>query len=137
MFSLSDIQRTQYVPQVVSIPEIPGNLPVIAANSGPSKQVDVSTQVRVFSNFSKYKTANDEIQQAGDTATIYSSGFRLDYLDGLKNLPEGQACLLLESSRKLVTSYVGNAVVPIVDPPNIIFCQGPTTRQITQISLCQ
>jgi hypothetical protein len=136
MFSLENVQRTQYVPQVSSIPETIVSLPGIAASSGPSKQVDVSTEIRVLSNFSKYLTANDEIQQAGDPAIVYSNGFKLDYLDGLKNLPLGQACVT-EETRKVVTSYVGNAVVPIVDPPNIVFCQGPITKQTTQISLCQ
>jgi hypothetical protein len=136
MFSLENIQRTQYVPQVSSIPETSQSLPGIAASSGPSKQVDVSTEIRVLSNFSKYLTANDEIQQAGDPAIVYSNGFKLDYLDGLKNLPVGEACTLV-GKRNIVTSYVGNAVVPIVDPPNIPFCQGSTTRQLRQISLCQ
>ena len=141
MFSLENVQRTQYVPQVSSIPETIVALPAIAGSSGESKQVDVSTQIRVLSNFSKYKTANDVVQESSvDPAIVYSNGFKLDYLDGLKNLPVGEACVI-EPTRKLVTSYVGNAVVPIVDPPDIKFCQGiPVVRQITQItqiSLCQ
>lgn len=137
MFSLSDIKKTQYVPQVSSIPETTVSLPGIGANNGPStKQVDVSTQIRVLSNFSKYLTANDVVQESSvDPAIVYSNGFKLDYLDGLKNL-QVKPCVI-EPTRKVVTSYVGNAVVPIVDPPNINFCQGTSIRQITQISLCQ
>jgi hypothetical protein len=137
MFSLENIQRTQYVPQVSSIPETSQSLPSVAASNGPLKiQVDHSTEVRVLSNFSKYLTAKDVFQEGGDPAIVYSGGFRLDYLDGLKNLQVGEACTL-EGKRNIVTSYVGNAVVPIVDPPNIPFCQRSTTGQITQISLCQ
>jgi len=138
MFSLENIQRTQYVPQVSSIPETSETLPSVAASNGPLKiQVDHSTEVRVLSNFSKYLTAKDVLfQEGGDPAIVYSGGFRLDYLDGLKNLPVGEACTLV-GKRNIVTSYVGNAVVPIVDPPNILFCQGSTTRQLRQISLCQ
>lgn len=136
MFSLENVQRTQYVPQVSSIPETLLSLPPIAANSGESKQVDVSTEIRVLSNFSKYLTANDVVQEGSvDPAIVYSNGFKLDYLDGLKNLAV-QACVI-EPTRKVVTSYVGNAVVPIVDPPDIKFCQGTSIRQIRQISLCQ
>jgi hypothetical protein len=144
MFSFDKISQRQYVyivqpiaPQVVTnIGDGSGVLPAIPVASPNSSQTNVSQHIQVLSNFSLYTTAQDNINGTGtpDPGIVYSSGYRLSYLDGLKNLATDPCVTDQPNGRKIITSYVGNAVVPIKAPEDIKFCSPkPTTTLLGEV----
>jgi hypothetical protein len=140
MFSFDKISQRQYVnivqpiaPQVVTnIGDGDGVLVAIPVASPNSSQTNVSQHIQVTSNFSLYTTAQDVINGTGtpDLGIVYSSGYRLSYLDGLKNLAVNACVIDQANGRKIVTSYVGNAVVPIKTPEDIKSCTARVTTNL-------
>jgi hypothetical protein len=140
MFSFDKISQRQYVyvvqpiaPQVITnIGDGTGVLPPIPVATPNSTQTNVSQHIQVTSNYSLYTTAQDVINGTGtpDLGTVYSSGYRLSYLDGLKNLAVGPCVIDQRNGRRIVTSYVGNAVVPIKAPEDIKLCTPRITSRL-------
>ena len=145
MFSINNIHQKQYVkivepiaPQVIANDGTNGGVipSISAAIPPPLVQTNVSQQIQVLSNFSLYTTAQDNINGTGtpDPGIVYSSGYRLSYLDGLKNLAVNPCVINQANGRNIVTSYVGNAVVPIKAPEDIKFCSPkPTTTLLGEV----
>jgi hypothetical protein len=144
MFSFDKISQRQYVyvvqpiaPQVVTNIGNDGSngdgvLPAIPVASPNSTQINVSQHIQVTSNFSLYTTAQDVINGTGtpDLGIVYSSGYRLSYVDGLKNLADNPCVIDQRNGRRIVTSYVGNAVVPIKTPEDIKSCSPRVTTNL-------